>query len=303
MTQAAPGPFELVPRRRFAGTAFGNHRSARRGQGDEVAGTRPYRPGDVPGHIDWPASARLSAARGTDEFVVREFYADEAPCVTIACDRRPGMAIHPSPSPWLDKRAAVETVVRLIAASAAAERADIAYADGATPRPLWLRAGTQSGRLPHRLAGPFDAPDRGLRLALEALLRQGSAMPTGSFVFVVSDFLVDVPAATWLRLRALCWDVVPVVVQDPLWEQTFPAIGGVVLPLADPVGGKVEDVFLTARAAHERAAANAARLERIRERFRRLGFDAVVVGTSDPFEISSHFTQWAGRRRALRRTR
>ena len=303
MTEAAPRPFELVPRRRFAGTAFGNHRSTRRGQGDEVAGTRPYRPGAVTGHIDWPASARLSAARGTDEFVVREFYADEAPCVRIACDRRPGMAIHPSPSPWLDKRAAVETVVRLIAASAAAERADVAYADGASPRPLWLRAGTQGGRLPHRLAGAFDAPERGLRLALEALLRQASAVPTGSFVFVVSDFLVDVPGATWLRLRALGWDVVPVVVQDPLWEQAFPEVGGVVLPLADPVSGKVEDVFLTGRAAHDRAASNAARLERILDRFRRLGFDPVVVGTSDPFEISSRFTLWAGRRRALRRGR
>ena len=80
MTQATPRPFELVPRRLFVGTPFGRRRSARRGQGDEVAGTRPYRPGDQRAHIDWPASARLSAARGTDEFVVREFYADEAPC-------------------------------------------------------------------------------------------------------------------------------------------------------------------------------------------------------------------------------
>ena len=35
------------------------------GQGDEVAGTRPYRPGDRRTWIDWAASARLSAARGT----------------------------------------------------------------------------------------------------------------------------------------------------------------------------------------------------------------------------------------------
>ena len=84
MNAAAPRPFELVPRRSFVGAPFGRRRSARRGQGDEVAGTRPYRPGDLPAHIHWPASARLSAARGTDEFVVREFYADEAPNVAAA---------------------------------------------------------------------------------------------------------------------------------------------------------------------------------------------------------------------------
>ena len=42
--------------------------------------------------IDWAASARLSSARGTDEFVVRERFADEAPRVIIVCDRRPEMA-------------------------------------------------------------------------------------------------------------------------------------------------------------------------------------------------------------------
>ena len=60
-----PRPFALVPRRRFLGVQFGRRRSSRRGLGDEVAGTRPYRPGDLIAHIHWAASARLSEARGT----------------------------------------------------------------------------------------------------------------------------------------------------------------------------------------------------------------------------------------------
>ena len=303
MTQALPRPFELVPRRLFVGTPFGRRRSARRGQGDEVAGTRPYRPGDLPAHIDWPASARLSAASGTDEFVVREFYADEAPCVTIACDRRPGMAIHAEPSPWLDKRRTVETVVSLITASAAAEHADVGYADGGRGRPVWLRARSTGSRLPQRVEGPFDGPENSLRLALESLLRQSGKVPAGSFAFVVSDFLVEVPGTTWLRMRALGWDVVPVVIQDPLWEQSFPAVSGIVLPIADPATGRREDVWLGAREARSRAEQNERRLQATLERFRRLGFDTVLVGTSDGFEIARRFELWAERRRLLRSKR
>lgn len=303
MTQATPRPFELVPRRLFVGTPFGRRRSARRGQGDEVAGTRPYRPGDQRAHIDWPASARLSAARGTDEFVVREFYADEAPCVTIACDRRAGMAVHPAPSPWLDKRGAVETVVRLITASAAAEHADVAYADGARPRPLWLRARAAASPLPSPLAAGRDPSEHSLQLAVESLLRQSGAVPAGSFAFVVSDFLVDLPGSTWLRLRALGWDVVPVVVQDPLWEQSFPDVAGVVLPIADPATGRTEDLWINAREARSRAETNERRLDTTLQRFRRLGFDPVLVGSSDSFEIARHFELWAERRRLLRTKR
>ena len=75
------------------GLAFGGVRSARRGIGSDVASTREYRPGDDVGWMDWAASAKLSAARGDDEFIVRERFADEAPRVVVLCDRRPSMSI------------------------------------------------------------------------------------------------------------------------------------------------------------------------------------------------------------------
>src|SRR5947208_15948827 len=85
--------FPLTPRRRLIGLSFGGMRSARRGTGSDVAGSRVYRPGDDIDTIDWAASARLSAARGTDEFIVRERFAEEAPRVVIIADRRPEMSL------------------------------------------------------------------------------------------------------------------------------------------------------------------------------------------------------------------
>jgi uncharacterized protein (DUF58 family) len=299
MSGARPRPFELVPRLRFAGSPLGRRRSARRGRGDEMAGARPYRPGDLVAHIHWPASARLSAARGTDEFVVRQFYADEAPRVALALDRRRGMATRDPTLPWLDKQSAVEAVVDLVALSAFAEGADLAIADGTGAAPRWSHA---AGRV-RKPRGDFDAPEQSLRLSLEALLRRSPELPAGSFVFAVSDFLVPIPAETWLRLRAFGWDVVPVVVQDPMWEQSFPAVGGVVLPFVDADTGGSRDIWLSAADARRRGEENRRRLETIVTRFGHLGYDPVVVGTSDPFAISALFGRWADHRRVLRRAR
>ncbi|MBI4172789.1 MAG: DUF58 domain-containing protein, partial [Actinobacteria bacterium] len=95
--------FPLVPRRRLVGLAFGAMHSARRGTGSDVAGSRPYVSGDDVDAIDWAASARLSSARDSDQFVVRERFAEEAPRVVIVCDRRPELAPPAPELPWLRK--------------------------------------------------------------------------------------------------------------------------------------------------------------------------------------------------------
>ncbi len=170
MSAAASRPFPLVPRRRFLGVQFGRRRTARRGDGDEIAGTRPYQPGDLTAHIHWAASARLSEARGTDEFVVREFFAEQAPRVALVTDRRPAMAIHPAPAPWLDKRRAAESAARLIAASALAEQGEVALSDGTTRSATWLRGpGGALATIDRRARGAYDGDAEALRAALDAL--------------------------------------------------------------------------------------------------------------------------------------
>ena len=295
--------FPLVPRRRFVGVSFGRHRSLRRGQGDEVVGSRPYRPGDHVAWIDWAASARLSAARGSDEFVVREYLAQEAPRAAILVDRRPSLALFGADSPWLDKPAAVRSAAESIAASAVAALGELAYVDHATPngRAYWLppagrrRPADVRARLEE---APFTAPPRALELGLQALRRHGYLLPPGSFVFVLSDYLFPPRAHDWARLRALRWDVIPVVVQDPTWEQSFPAVDGAVVPFADPATGAIAPTRFTRREVRELALQHEQRLDRTLRTFRHLGFDPILIDGEDGFPP---LAAWAARRQALRR--
>ena len=306
MSRRAPGTFHLVPRRRFAGASFGEHRSARRGEGDEVIGSRPYRPGDHIASIDWKASARLSAARGTDEFVVREYLAQEAPTSVIVVDRRPSLALYGAELPWLDKPAAVAAVADAIAASTIAGRGAVGYLDTAdVHHPFWLAPAGEARRVDvaRRLStAGFTAPAASLALALRTLQRHRRSLPPGSFVFICSDFLAPPPAADWLRLRALHWDIVPVVVQDPTWEQGFPDIGGVLVPYVDPATGRVATVRMGRGEARVQDVANRRRLDALLRGLRNASFDPVVVGTSDLHAVLDVFVAWSERRRArLRR--
>src|SRR5688500_385596 len=94
----------------------------RRGSGSDIAGSRAYIPGDDPHRIDWAASGRLSAARATDEFVVREYFVDEAPRVVVCIDRRPAMGLCPQALPFLHKDAAASVARELIEDSVAESR-------------------------------------------------------------------------------------------------------------------------------------------------------------------------------------
>jgi uncharacterized protein (DUF58 family) len=281
----------------------GPFRTPQRGEGDEVAGSRPYRPGDRLTWIDWAASARLSAARGSDELVVHEFFAQRAPRVIVVCDRRPSLAIYRPPLPWIDKPRAVATLVGLLAASTRGAHGDLGLVSVGPAGPFFVPPGRAPSDewLVRRTEGPADAPADALARQLELLVRRRAALPVGTFVFVVSDFLEPVPARLWMRLRALGWDVTPLVVQDPVWEQSFPRIGGIVVPFTVPGAGRRTDVWVTRRRAEALATANERRLETTLVRFRRLGFDPVVVGSSDPDQIVRCLRAWAARRRILLR--
>jgi uncharacterized protein (DUF58 family) len=305
VSAVASRPFPLVPRWRVTGVPFGEQRSVRRGPGSDVAGSRRYLPGDPVGSIDWRASARLSAARGADEFVVRQHYAQEAPRVVVLCDRRPSMALYPRSFPWLSKPRAAAAVADAIAVSALAARGELGYldlADGTAPFWLSPRSRGRRSQLAERLAeAPFAAPPDSLVRGLEQLARQRADLPSGSFVFVVSDFLPAPPVECWLRLVSLRWDVVPVVVQDPVWEQSFPELRSVVVPFAEPGSSETSLVRLSAADSRERRAVHEERLRELVRGFRALGIDPVVVGTDEPGEIERTFLTWAELRRQARR--
>jgi hypothetical protein len=250
----------LVPRRRIAGLPFGDSRSVRRGGIYDPIGSRPYRPGDDPRRIDRHASARLSSVSDRDELVVREHHAEEQLSVALAVDPSPTMALHPPDLPWLHKPAAVAEVNRIVTASAQRTRSWFVRLESLVPD---------------------EPPGR---------------LGAGSIVFWVSDFLGFPADETWERLLARDWDVVPIVLQDPTWEQSFPDVSGVCLPLAD-ARGTLRPALLSRREALRKREENEARFASIVERLEELGLEPVLLGTSDPNTVLEELLAWAGARR------
>jgi uncharacterized protein (DUF58 family) len=291
--------FPLVPTARLSGLAFGAIESVRRGRGFDVAGSRPYQPGDPVESIDWKASARLASARATDEFVVRERHAEEAPRVVVLCDRRPEMGIAPEGWPWLSKPTAVGAIVEAIADSTVAAHGLLGYLDlaGVGRGEEFWRPPRSHGHLwevEERLrSSAFDAPADNLAVALDQLGRQRRDLPAGTFVFVVSDFLRSPGTEAWARVQSRRWDVVPVVVQDPVWEQDFPEIDGIVTPVIDPVRNTIAYVRLSEDEVAARRAANRERLRGLLAGFETLGMPPVLVSSEDRDEILLAFLGWS----------
>jgi hypothetical protein len=302
--------FPLVPRGRLSGLPFGGLASVRRGRGSDVAGSRLYRPGDDMGLIDWPSSARLSAARGSDVFVVREHFAEEAPRVVVVVDRRPAMALYPPGLPFLRKPEVVRAATAMIAASTESARGLLGYMDfgdvlnpdpaARDPEPFWLspRTDHDTWQVAERDegAGHFHAPEDNVARAFDYLVRLRGALPAGSFVFVLSDFVAGPGDESWLIALEHRWDVVPVIVQDPVWEQSFPEVSGLVLPVADPVDGSVVVARLTRAEVSDRREANEARLGGLIAELASLGLEPILAGTSDPLALHRLFTSWAEER-------
>jgi len=292
--------FPLVPRRRLIGLPFGDLPSRRRGHGSDIVGTRLYEPGDPVSSIDWFASARLSSASGGDEFVVRDRAADEAPRVALLLDRRPAMGLYPPPLPWLSKAEAQRQAVISIAASAAAARADLASLDLADGEPWWLPPGRRDRPwlVAERAADArFAAADDNVEQALAFLAQRRTDMPGGTFLFVLSDFLAAPPLDAWVDAVGHGWDVVPVVIQDPVWERGWPDVAGVAVPVAEPAGERVRLVRVGRREAERLRRGHAARYARTIAELESVGLRPVELGSADPLAVDEAFLGWAEERR------
>jgi hypothetical protein len=228
-------------------------RASRRGGRSDPVSSRLYRPGDDLRLIDRHASARLGAARGSDDLIVREHFAEDAARVAILVDPGPSMQFYPPELPWLHKPEAVAAATDLIAASAYRSRS----------------------RVESHQRAPADLG------ALE--------LPAGTFVFVLSDFVSGLP--DWQEAVDRRLDIVPVVMQDPTWERSFPDTGGAVLPL--PSG----PTRLTRAETDERRRHNEERFDRLLAGFDELDLEAVLVEEADADTILEQFLCWAEVRR------
>lgn len=292
--------FPLVSRRRLIGLAFGSMHGARRGSGSDIAGSRAYVSGDDPHRIDWGSSARLSAARASDEFVVREYLADEAPRVVVCVDRRPGMSLCPVDLPFLHKAEAAEVARELIEASVAESRGLVGRLELERPGVVDWCPPTSGRRhvslVEHALPGR-DGPADGITRTFEFLTLHRRQVPSASFVFVVSDFLEPTQLATWESALDRGWDIVPVVVQDPVWEQRFPDLDGVVAPLLGP-DGQVRLVRLAQGESRLLCERHEQRFRDLVEGVRSLGIEPVVVGREEREQVFEAFLSWSAERQA-----
>ena len=300
MTRSGDLVFPLISSHRGGALDVTGSPSRRRGSGSEIASSRPYRRGDAIRLVDWAASARLSTARGTDEFVVRDHFAEDAVRIVVIVDRSPSMALFPRWLPWLDKDAVVRTAGRMIVASGATTNALVGFAaagaDGGHVMPS-RRDRSHRRAIEQRLAtGVPDGPSDSLDRAFALLSRAGRSAPSGTFVFVLSDFLPPPSAIQLADARAAGWDLVPVVVQDPVWERSFPDVSGVTLPLADPDSGALSLVRLNRREARARRDLNEQRAAGLDHALRDLGLDPVTITSSDVGMVHRAFLSWAEQR-------
>lgn len=296
----AVGVFPLIPRRRVIGLAFGGVRSVRRGIGSDVASTRQYHPGDDLAWMDWAASAKLSAARGDDEFIVRERYADEAPRVVVLCDRRPSMGITASAFRPLDKPRAISSALDLIGTSARAARSLTGYIDYAFGEPYWRPPRSERLAEPGTFDRPFGAPADTIARGLYFLGEHRRDLPTQAFVFVLSDFVVPPDLEAWQRALEHQWELVPVVIQDPVWERTFPDVGGVTIQYSEPGSGRVVPVYLTGKEAVRLRKDHEAHWDRLVRDFRSLGIEPVEARSHEYADLLGSFLRWADLRQMWR---
>jgi hypothetical protein len=97
------------------------------------------------------------------------------------------------------------------------------------------------------------------------------------------------------------WDVIPVIVQDPCWEQSFPDVAGTTLPVADPASGTLSLVRLRRKEAEARKRANELRLRALGDAFFALGVDSVTLSRPDRRSVHAAFLAWAEQRSAWTR--
>ena len=131
--------------------------------------------------------------------------------------------------------------VELILASAGAAGGYVGYLDYADGDPHWRQPKGERKLIElkdERLWSlEFGGPPDWLERSIAHLAEHPRAVTPGTFVFVLSDFLPSPADEIWLTAFEHRWDVVPIVIQDPTWEQSFPDVSGIVVPLRDPRHG------------------------------------------------------------------
>ena len=284
--------------RRQPEPAKGIRRQRSRARGRIAAATRS-------GSSIWAASARLSTARGTDEFIVRDHFAEDAVRIVVVVDLSPSMALFPGWLPWLDKRAAVRAAGRMIVASGAATNALIGFAAAGAheARSMPSRRDRAHWReIEQRLAtGVPDGPPDSLDRALELLSRSARSAPPGTFVFVLSDFLPPPSPARLTNALAAGWDVSRSSSRIPSGSARSRTSQVSRCRSPTPTTARRRS-YVSPAPRHARDASSTSSVPaRLDQALRDFELDPVTITSSDLPGVHNAFLEWAERRRSRSR--
>ena len=85
-----------------------------------------------------------------------------------------------------------------------------------------------------------------------------------------------------------------------MWEQSFPDVSGIVVPLREPGARQRMPVRLRPREVELRRVQNQERLKALVAGFEAVDIDPVLISTSDRSEILAEFLDWSELRRGRR---
>lgn len=292
--------FPVIPRKRISGLGIGEYPGQHRGQGHDFIEKRPYQPSDSTRNIDWKETAKRSAQRSIFSPHVRQFRQDEIMRAVIVVDRSPRMSWYPSP--WLSKPQVIVAAGCMIIDSIKRHHGLIGYLDYANwtenSKPFWRSPNqeTESDRVRNRnlLYKKFAAPENNMSLAIEWLFALKAHIPPESFIFLLSDFLV-MPDYSLLEVAAERWDLVPIVIQDPVLEASFPVWRGKIpvwLPEVLP-NGQRKASYLSALDAQAIRIEHQNRLRAIMKVFDYIKVHPITLFSADPEQVYDAFLGWS----------
>lgn len=314
---------ELIPRsQRASGLLFGDVPSTATGPGLEIADIRQMEPDDDPRYIDPIATALAMAIDEDADPVIRERLTELTLPVLFMVDRNPTMRLYDSQefTGLLDKHWVVNVVGHTLVESALLKNAYVGYIHqarfahpnlGKRERDMFWRAPNLQGgdrvRKVQRNYFPrreFFAPKDTLARQMKFLATQSpEELPPGTMCFIFSDFFTLPRKDLWMWLeKRMGLDLVPVLVQDPLMEQSFPLeLANVEITYVDPLSGRVMRIAFTRRKARELKRRNEQRFRRIQNCFRDLRLDPIVLSSNEQNDIFAELRRWERRRKTERR--
>jgi uncharacterized protein (DUF58 family) len=245
------------------------------GNGIDLAGLRPYVPGDDVRYIDWNVTARL------DEPWVRDYHEDRDLTAWFLVDLSPSVDFGTAEAERRKRTVLIDfvaTMARLL--TRRGNRVGAVLYGGSADRTIPVAGGRpQVLRLVRELLA--DEPlDRAPMTNLSPLLASaGAAIKRRSLIFIVSDFISEPGWEKPLSLLTRRHEVVAVRLHDPT-EAALPDAG--LLVLQDAETGDQLHVDTGDRAFRERFEAAARRREEgIATAFRHAGVDALPLSTDD----------------------